>query len=51
MIVAVGVRLVAEPRQLGIGAAIFADRLWRELDGAADAHESKEMENPNIAKA
>ncbi len=43
VIVAVRVRLVAEPRQFGVGAAIFADRLWRELGGAADAHELKEV--------
>src|SRR5260370_24502025 len=34
VIVAVGVRLVAEPRQFRVGATIFANRLWRELDGA-----------------
>jgi hypothetical protein len=43
VVVAIGVRLVVEPRQFCVGAAIRADRLGPELDGAADAHESKEV--------
>jgi hypothetical protein len=49
VIIAVGIWLVAEPSQFGVGAAIFADRLWRELDGAADAHESKELWKSKIS--
>ncbi len=43
VIIAVRVRLIAEPRQFGVGTAVFADRLRRKWDGAADAHKSKEV--------
>jgi hypothetical protein len=48
VIIAVRVRIVAEPRQFGVSAAIFADGLRREWDGAADAHKSKEVRKTEI---